>query len=124
MLREIASKLKEILALSPADRSATVNGPTIDTQGLSALLFVFNVGALTTVDGSNYFSLIIEESDNGSSWTTYSTVKELKAAGDADKVYSGSYGGNKRYARASGVETGTSVALFGAVALGALQHQP
>lgn len=124
MLREIKSKLEELFALAPANRTASANGSTIDTQGLSALLFIFSVGAVTTADGSNYFSLNIEDSDDGSSWSAYSTVKVVNAGGDANAVYAGSYGGNKRYARAVAAETGTAEVAMGCVAVGALQHQP
>jgi len=124
MLRELKSRLKEVLALAPASYSASTNGVTVDTQGLSALEFIFNVGALTAPDGSNYFDLKIEESDDDSVWTAYSTLKSLTAAGDAAAVYSANYGGNKRYARAVITETGTAIAVIGCVAVGMLQHQP
>jgi hypothetical protein len=124
MLRELKSKLKEISALVPASYSASTNGSTIDTQGLSALEFVFHVGALTAPDGSNYFDLKIEDSDDGSSWSAYATVKSCQAAGDANQVYAANYGGVKRYARAVVTETGTAVAGLSCQGIGLLQHAP
>ncbi len=126
MLREISSKLAKFFCIDPtATVTAAKDGATIDTQNLSALLFIFNVGVIATADASNYLSLVIEESDDGSSWSVYSTVKELKdTAADDVQVYSGSYNGNKRYARAAIDETGTASAFVDAVAVGMSQHLP
>lgn len=126
MLREISSKLKKMFCIAPAATvTASTNGTTVDTQGLSAVLFIFNVGVIALGDASNYMSLNIEESDDNSLWSVSSTVKQLKDTSlDAGQLYSGSYTGNKRYTRAAIAETGTASAFISASAVGDLQHQP
>jgi hypothetical protein len=92
---------------------------------------VVQVAAVTTADGSNYFTLTIQAGDasdlsDGATVTAATGLLGsnivIDATGDANKVGLMGYAGGKRYARLVATETGTAVAAFSAVAVQQLPH--
>jgi len=102
--------------------TASANGTGVDTQGYDSLAFVVNVGeSADTLSGSVYFDLLVQESDDDS---TYTDVAEadldgglvggaagafalVDAAAEDDAAYTVGYIGGSRYARCRIEVTGT-----------------
>ncbi|MFG2589055.1 hypothetical protein [Streptomyces sp. NPDC048438] len=111
--------------------NGTANGTTVDLHenkdaSRSAMLIVQS-GTIT--DGSH--AITLQESDNGSAWSTVSAT-ELQGAAptitatDDDLLYEVGYTGSKRYLRAVAITSGaTTGGTFGAVLLrGFPRRQP
>ena len=60
-MRDLASNLKVLPALSPAVQAATVNGAAIDLLGYGSAAFVLTTGA---IDGSGDFGAKLQASDD------------------------------------------------------------
>lgn len=117
-MRDLASNIAVVTALSPAVQAATVNGVAIDTKGLGSCAFVLTTGAIA---GSGDFGAKLQESDaSGSGYTDVVAADlvgafEATAAADAtDKV---SYIGHKRYVRLVLTKAGGTSIAAGAVAI-------
>ena len=131
-MRDSLNQIKATSAFDYASRTATANGTNIiDMQGFDACTFVVQVAAVTTADGSNYFTLTIQAGDasdlsDGATVTAATGLLGsnivIDATGDANKVGLMGYAGGKRYARLVATETGTAVAAFSAVAVQQLPH--
>ena len=127
--------------LVPAIRTGDATGTTVDRKGAQSLTFLVHVGVGgITFDGSNKIDVIMEESDDDSSWSactdadvigatsiTSGIVKSFVVEHAAAAVYHYGYRGNKRYARVkldyTGTHgTGTPTSVVGV--LGHLQNSP
>ena len=125
-MRDLASNIKVVTALSPAVQAATVNGVAVDTKGFGSCAFVLNTGA---IGGSGDFGAKLQESDaSGSGYTDVvpgdlTGSFEATAAADAtDKV---SYIGHKRYVRLVLTKaSGTSIAAGAVAILGHAAERP
>jgi hypothetical protein len=126
MNREIGSKLKIAIALTPRAIASdtTTNGAIIDLRGYDACTFAFMTGVLTDGD----YTVLIQEGDA-------SDLSDATAVADADlsateasvsftadtddsAISKISYIGSKRYVRFNVVSTSTSTgALVGAMAI-------
>lgn len=101
MLRDINARINPALTLSPAARTATANGSTVDTQGFGSAAFVVAFGAYT--DGTHTPSA--QHSDDGTTWTTCAateidgTFTAVSSAGGANTVQRVGYLAAKRYLR-------------------------
>lgn len=128
--RELATLISTALTDTPAARTATFTGATVDTVGAGSLFFAFFTTTVTTADATNYFALGLEESEDGSAWTTValadmiidgvpgdvtgSALPRVNATTLTDRVVARiAYRGTQRYARAAGTETGTASAVIG-----------
>lgn len=125
-MRDIASNLKFITALSPAVQAATVNGVAVDTLGYGSCAFVLNTGAIV---GAGDFGAKVQESDvSGSGYTDVAAgdlVGSFDATAAADATDKVSYIGHKRYARLVLTKTGgTSIAAGAVAVLGNAASQP
>lgn len=110
-------------ALSPAARTATANGITIDraedNSMFQDLLFVIESGTVT--DGTH--TVTVEESDDGTAWSAVAADKlqdtgPAIVAADDDKVWGIGYLGLKRYVRIVVTVAGaTTGAIIGAIAV-------
>lgn len=136
MVRDNISRSVDALALTPLDRTATGTGVILDLKDRPARTFTCFAGAVTTADGSNYFTFkLYVGDDSGLSDGAYADADEVivqligarPAIGAAwpkvnntnlaDKIIGRiGYRGTKRYARLDVVETGTAQALLGGVA--------
>lgn len=126
-MRDLASNIKVVTALSPAVQSATINGVAIDTQGFGSVAFVLNSGAIA---GSGDFGAKLQESDTSTSgdFTDVAPgdrVGSFDATASADSAETVSYIGHKRYARLVLTKAGGTSIDAGAVAiLGNAEHRP
>lgn len=118
-------------ALSPAARTATATGITIDraedNSMFQDLLFVIESGTVT--DGTH--TVTVEDSDDGTSWATVGAASlqdtgPAIVAADDDKVWAIGYLGLKRFARIVVTVAGaTTGAIIGAIAVQANpRHSP
>lgn len=126
-MRDLASNIGAVLALSPAVQAATIKGNTIDTNGFESVAFIVNTGAIASAGD---FGLKLQESDT----TTDGDFTDV-AAGDlvgtlpatvtADGSFKQSYIGHKRYVRLVATKNGgTSVAIGAVAVLGGAHQRP
>ncbi len=122
MKRSLVGVIQSVLLLAAQAVSASVNSAIVNlaTVGAHALQFDIVVGAFA-FDGTNYLTIKMTESDDGTNFTDVAVehmlgeevgkavgvVKVCDAAGDASKLYSAGYLGYKQYVRIELVETGT-----------------
>ena len=66
--RDIVNNTAKVQLLAPqnvvASPLVTVNSKALDTQGFESAMVIVSIGALTGVDGSNYATLTLQESDD------------------------------------------------------------
>lgn len=113
MMKDIHSGMLAAVALAAAALDADTAGATIDLQGYDGCEFVLSAGVGgITFDGTNYIEVIMEESDDDTTWSavddayvlgmTGVTDGVIKTFGDAHAAganYRFGYVGYKRYAR-------------------------
>lgn len=142
VLTEKASNFNIVQALAPAVISATTNGVSIDTQGFNSSFAIIVAGGSLTADGSNYISVSIQDSSDGSTWAnvtdrtltggryvnssgvfveingTSKSNNTVDAVGtlDSDETDKIAYTGSKQYYRLVFTETGTFSGGLSAVA--------
>ena len=115
--------IKPTKALNSAQITATATGDVIDTQGYESVTIVVQTAAVSTADGSNYFTAALYEDDavgmgtEALATTIIGTAPVINATTKANTVFAFGYNGNKRYIRLKMVETGTADAVVGAVAI-------
>ena len=103
-------------SLSPATRTASANGVSVDLRGYHAATVIVQTGTIT--DGTHDIS--IKESDDNSTFTAVATgdlIGSLPSitAPDDDKTYKVGYMGRKRYLRVDVTVSGaTSGGIVGA----------
>jgi hypothetical protein len=124
-MRDLASNIGAVLALSPAVQAATIKGNTIDTNGFESVAFIVNTGAIASAGD---FGVKLQESDT----TTDGDFTDV-AAGDlvgtlpatvtADGSFKQSYIGHKRYVRLVATKNGGTSVAIGAVAILGGAHQ-
>jgi hypothetical protein len=125
-MRELASNLKVLPALSPAVQAATINGVAIDMLGFGSAAFILTTGAIV---GSGDFSAKLQESDvSGSGYTDVAAVDQIgsfAATAVADATAKVSYIGTRRFARLVLTKaTGTSIAAGAIAILGRASSRP
>lgn len=137
-MHDLASNLGVQRALASASLTSDTTGVIVDTLGFTSIMFAFMTGAVTTADGSNYFTAEVWESDDGSGFTNpvEVTATASRIIGtqfvindqDAQDNIAAKFGvtiGSKRYMRLTMNETGTAEAVVGAMAiLGGARHAP
>ncbi len=125
-MRDLASNIAVVTALSPAVQAATVNGVAIDTKGFGSVAFVLNTGAIVSAGD---FGAKLQESDaSGSDYTDVAPgdqVGSFEATAQADATEKVSYIGHKRFARLVLTKAGGTSIAAGAVAiLGDAEQRP
>lgn len=126
-MRDLASNIGAVLALSPAVQAATIKGNTIDTNGFESVALIINTGAIASAGD---FTAKVQESDT----TTDGDFTDV-AAGDlvgtlpatltADGSFKQSYIGHKRYVRLVATKNGgTSIAAGAVAVLGGAHQRP
>lgn len=117
-MRDLASNIAVVTALSPAVQAATINGVAVDTKGFGSCAFVLNTGAIV---GAGDFGAKLQESDaSGSGYTDVAATDQVgtfAATASADSAAKVSYVGNKRYARLVLTKAGGTSIAAGAVAI-------
>lgn len=117
-MRDLASNIKVVTALSPAVQAATVNGVAVDTLGHGSCAFVLNTGAIV---GAGDFGAKLQESDaSGSGYTDVAAadlVGSFVATAVADAAAKVSYIGFKRYVRLVLTKAGGTSIAAGAIAI-------
>lgn len=131
---ELYSTLKVVTHLVPADRTADATSTGVQVADYLTVLFLFLAGAAGTLDGSNNFAGIIEESNDSTdgsdgTWTAVAD-KDLigaepvfDAAGDVSKTYKVGYRGSAKWLRVKLDETGTVTAFLSAVVMLAVPRE-
>jgi hypothetical protein len=77
-MRDISNRTSVVKALAPAVVTADTNGSTIDLQGFNSATMVMHTGIEgDTLSGSVKFDFILEESDNGSSWSAVTSSTDV-----------------------------------------------
>lgn len=117
-MRDLASNIAVVTALSPAVQAATVNGVAVDTKGFGSVAFVLSTGAIVSAGD---FGAKLQESDvSGSGYTDVDPadlVGTFEATATADAAEKVSYIGHKRYARLVLTKAGGTSIAAGAVAI-------
>lgn len=126
-MRDLASNIGVVLALSPAVQAATIKGNVIDTQGYGSAALVVTSGAIA---GAGAFTAKLQESDttvDGDFTDVTADLLEGTLPGTitADGTFKQSYIGHKRYIRPVLTKnSGTSVAVGAVVVLGHARNRP
>ena len=109
--------------LSPANRTASAQSASLDTQNYGSVTLLANIGATTdTLNGTNRVELQVQESDDNTTFTAVAdsdlvkvvggqatgTFAVLNAGGAVNQVYKTGYIGNKRYVRVALANFGTT----------------
>lgn len=117
-MRDLASNIAVVTALSPAVQAASVNGVAIDTKAFGSCAFVLNTGAIV---GAGDFGAKLQESDvSGSGYADVAAgdqVGSFAATAVADTSAKVSYIGFKRYVRIVLTKAGGTSIAAGAVAI-------
>lgn len=117
-MRDLATSIKTVIALSPAVQAATVNGVAVDTFGFGSCAIVLNTGAIV---GAGDFGAKLQESDvSGSGYTDVAAadlVGSFAATAVADAAAKVSYIGFKRYVRVVLTKAGGTSIAAGAIAI-------
>jgi hypothetical protein len=135
-MQNLVQNVKAELAKAVAAVTATGQSAVVDLQGFGSVFFLLVCGLITTADGSNYFTMTIEEGDesDGSDMVAITDTDRLlgtptvinHATNFDDTIHKfGAVVGTKRYMRVKYTETGTADGIFGIVAIkGHPRHAP
>lgn len=111
---DMYNNLSAVTTLSPAARTASENGATVDLQGYEGALIQAIVGTIT--DGTH--SLTVQESDDGSTWSNVASSDLQGSFSDlaSDTNQKVGYLGTKRYIRVNATVSGaTSGGVYGVI---------
>lgn len=121
------NSISPALALAIAQRTASVNGATIDLVGFSDVTFVIQTAATTTADANNRFDFKIQHSNDGTNWDDVAAADVQGTAtinlATLDDVIVGKLSYNptenspRRFVRLVATEVGTADSTFGAIAI-------
>ena len=121
------NSISPALALAIAQRTASVNGATIDLVGFSDVTFVIQTAATTTADADNRFDFKIQHSNDNSTWEDVAAADvqgsaSINAATQDDVIvgkmsYTPTENSPRRYVRLVATEVGTADSTFGAIAI-------
>lgn len=126
-MRDIVHNIKAVNAVTPAVRSASVDGDAVDLKGFDSVALVVTTGAVT---GSGNMTVKLQESDESGSGFTDVDADHLQGVGLADPLVASSttkigYRGFKRYVRpALTLNSGTSVTVGAIFILGHAVDRP
>lgn len=126
-MRDIASNIGIVLALSPAVQAATIKGNTIDLLGFESAAIVINTGAIVSAGD---YTAKIQESDTTTDGdftdvVVADRIGALPASLTADASFKQSYIGHKRYVRVVVTKnSGTSIAVGAVAVLGHARNRP
>jgi hypothetical protein len=115
-MRDIHNKLSTARSLSPAARTASADGASVDLQGYDAAEVVIATGTIT--DGTH--TIEVQESADDSTFTAVADgdligTEPAIVAADDDKVFEIGYIGTKRFLRVITTVTGaTTGGVYGA----------
>lgn len=112
-MRDLQSKLGVAQTISPAARTATVNGAGVDLQGFNSAAIVITPGTIT--DGTH--TPKVEESDDNAAWNDVpaAALVGTLAAIASNTVQKVGYKGGKRYLRVTSTVAGaTTGGVYGA----------
>ncbi len=117
-MRDLASNIAVVTALSPAVQAASINGVAVDTKGYGSCAFVLTTGAIASAGD---FGAKLQESDaSGSGYTDVEAADQVgsfEATAGADATEKVSYIGHKRYVRIVLTKAGGTSIAAGAVAI-------
>lgn len=127
-MRDIVHNLKAAIAVAPAARSASVDGPAVDLKGFDSVALVVATGAVT---GAGNMTVKLQESDTTTAGDfTDVAAEHLQGTGLANPLTADSttkigYRGFKRYLRAVlTLNSGTSVTVGATFILGHASERP
>jgi len=108
-----------VRSLDAQNASASANGESVDTVEHGGVGVVWVVGAGASLTAANYYTLKVQDSDDGTAWADVEAG--MMASGEASRVINATtvdqaaildaYLGGKRYVRAVVTETGTGASL-------------
>lgn len=117
-MRDLASDLGVVTALSPAVQAATINGAEVDLLGFNGCVFVLHTGAIV---GAGDFTAKLQESDvSGSGYTDVAAadlVGSFAATALASTAVKVGYIGHKRFTRIVLTKNGGTSLAAGATAI-------
>ncbi|MBB5046162.1 hypothetical protein HNR60_000904 [Rhodopseudomonas rhenobacensis] len=126
-MRDLASNIGVVLALSPAVQAATIKGNAVDLQDYESAALILNSGAIV---GAGSFAAKLQEADTTADGDFTDVpadllVGVLPTALAADATVKQSYIGHKRYVRVVVAKnSGTSVAVGAVFVLGHARNRP
>lgn len=131
MNHEIYNNVAHVMLKEPVDTVHTTwKSNILDTQGFESALLLALVGELTGVDGSNYITLSLQESDTTAD-SDFSTVSSsevkgaftvIDASSEDQVIQKVGYLGTKRYVRVVGTYTGSGISAGICGVVGLLSH--
>lgn len=117
-MRDLKNNIAIVHLLDPADTADTDTVSLIlDTKGFNSAVLAVSVGAITGVDGSNYLTPVLQDSDT-TTGTDFAAVNAAYIQGAFTKIDATSedqttqavgYTGSKRYLRVNLDFTGTAI---------------
>lgn len=114
-MKDLISNISITQPLNPILATSTRTGSSVDLRGYNSCVLVANIGfSLDTLTGSLYWTVKIQHSDNGSSWSDCATTDVyggvvsyvIDAAAEDETAYKFGYAGEKRYVRLVNTPTG------------------
>lgn len=147
-MRDLHNNVKFVQAVDPAVLTADTNGATIDRQGFESVEHIVFAGESgDTLSGSVKLDLVLQHSDDGSTWSDVTSAADvlvnadsgvsapdangifrtIDAAAEDDAKYRIGYIGGKRYSRVQLDFTGThsnGIPLCVAAVLGHAEQAP
>lgn len=126
-MRDLASNISPVLALSPAVQAATIKGAAIDLRGFNSAMLTVITGAIA---GAGDFTAKLQESDTTTDGdfadvAAADLVGSLPASLTADGCFKLGYIGNKLFVRVVLTKNGgTSIAAGAMVAKGHASARP
>lgn len=147
-MRDLHNNIKFIQTVDPVVASSDTNGATVDRQGFESVEHIVFVGESgDTLSGSVYLELVLQHSDDDSTWSDVTSAADvlvnadsgvsapnssgvfrtIDAAAEDDAKYRIGYVGGKRYSRVQLDFTGThtnGIPVCVAAALGHAEQAP
>lgn len=115
-MQDIISNISVTQVLNPVLSTSARTSSSVDLQGFQTCLLIAHMGqTLDTLNGSNYWTIKVQHSDNNSAWsdTTSTDFKNgnasyvVNSSSLDEAAYTFGYIGTKRYVRLQILNTGT-----------------
>lgn len=129
-MRSSFSDIDTVTVLAPQAVTATTTSDPVDLSTHNKVTMLFAIGVDAALDGSNFWTLTLTESDTvGSGYTTVAAADVddgtaspsasilVNAVAEDDTTYKLGYKGNKNFLKAVFTETGTLSGPIGATAI-------
>ncbi len=122
MMRTMKALVKPLMLLAPVSVSATGTSATVDMLGFKSLA-IYLLAGVANYDATNYMTVAVRESDDGTTFTQVADAdllsvesaaihKLLDGTENASAISEFHYRGNKRYVHVGYTETATVTSVM------------